>query len=280
MFPLQLLFVFIVLYLLPSNTKSQFTSENICENTTTYAPGSTFEINLEFLSSSLIQNTSNSGFFKTTIGDIPNRIYGSSLCRGDINASDCTICLTTASQDLRQLCPYDRGAIVWYKVCLLRYSNINFFSELDTDGYIESNQQNWSDPYQFEQSVLKMMSLISRDAVQSGKMFSTGMVNLTVSDKIYGLVQCTRDITGDQCLECLNISMQYLEDNYYGNLLGIFLAYSCILWYETDKFFNSDPVLVVPAPSHANFPSVKISPPPETPAVPEELIKGILEIKF
>lgn len=281
MFTLQVRFAFVALYLLPTNTKSQFTNSNICEETTSYATGSTFETNLKLLFSSLIQNTSKTGFFNTTIGNIPNRVYGSSLCRGDISASDCTSCLTTASLDLMQLCPYNRGAIVWYKVCMLRYSNKNFFSDLQTDGYRVYISTNWSDPYQFEQAVVKMMSSISKSAVQSGQMFSTAMTNLTVSDPIYGLVQCTRDLTGDQCLECLKVAMQNLEEYCYGNVLGIYLACSCILWYETDKFFNSDPFLVVPlpAPSQANFPPVKIPPLPEAPDTPEERRKGILEIK-
>lgn len=278
MFPLQILLAYIVLYLLPSNTKSEFISYNLCENNTAYARGSTFETNLKFLFTSLIQNTSKTGFFNDTLGNIPDRVYGSSLCRGDISASNCTNCITKASQNLTQLCPYDRGAIVWYEVCMLRYSNKYFFSDLDTNGYTVYNPQNWSDPYQFEQAVVKMMSSISLDAVQSGKMFSTGMVNLTVSDSIYGLVQCTRDLTGDQCHECLNSSMQILEENYYGNVLGIYLAYSCMLWYETDKFFNSDPFMIVSAPARVNYPPVKISPPPEATAAPEELpSKGILE---
>ncbi|KAF3320992.1 Cysteine-rich repeat secretory protein 38 [Carex littledalei] len=276
MFPLQILLVCVV-YLLPSNTKSQFISNNICENITAYAMGSTFETNLKLLFSSLIQNTSKTGFFNNTIGNIPDRVYGSSLCRGDISASNCTSCLITASQNLTQVCPYDRGAIVWYEVCMLRYSNKYFFSDLDTDGFRVYNPQNWSDPYQFEQSVVKMMNLISRDAVQSDKMFSTGMVNLTVSDPIYGLVQCTRDLTGDQCHDCLNSSMQMLEEYCYGNVLGIYLARSCILWYETDKFFNSDPFLIVSAPARVNFPPIKISPPPETTEATEEPSKGILE---
>jgi Salt stress response/antifungal len=280
MFPLQTLFAFVVLCLLPSNTKSQFTSANFCENSTGYATGSTFETNLMVLFSSLIRNTSENGSFNTTAGNVPDRIYGSSLCRHDINASDCINCLTTASQDLRQLCPYDRGGIVWYKECMLRYSNIYFFSDLNTAGYRVCNTQNWSDPHHFDLAVVEMVSLISQNAVHSGQMFSTGMVNLTVSDKIYGLVQCTRDLTGDQCLQCLNVSMQYLEDYCYGNVLGITLAYSCILWFETDKFFNSDPVLIVREPPHADIPPVKISPPTETPAPPEEQEKGTLQIKF
>lgn len=277
MFPLQILLAYIVLYLLPSNTKSEFISYNLCENITAYARGSTFETNLKLLFTSLIQNTSKTGFFNDTLGNIPDRVYGLSLCRGDISASNCTNCITTASQNLTQLCPYNRGAIVWYEVCMLRYSNKYFFSDLDTNGYTVYNPQNWSDPYQFEQAVVKMMSSISRDAAQSGKMFSTGMVNLTVSDSIYGLVQCTRDLTGDQCHECLNASMQILEENYYGNVLGIYQAYSCMLWYETDKFFNSDPFMIVSAPARVNFPPVKISPPPEATAAPEEPSKGILE---
>ncbi|KAJ1700822.1 hypothetical protein LUZ63_000601 [Rhynchospora breviuscula] len=276
MFSLQIILACVVLNQLPSNTKAQFITNNICESSTTYTTGSAFETNLKLLFSSLIQNTSQTGFYNDTIGSIPNRVYGSSLCRGDINASDCTSCLTMASENLPQLCSYSRGAIVWYEVCMLRYSNKQFFSDLAMDGYYVYIPQNWSDPYQFDLAVVKMMSLISTNAVQSGRMFSTGMVNLTASDPIYGLVQCTRDLTGDQCLQCLNLSMQHLEEKIYGNVLGISLAASCILWYETDKFFNLDPLVVVPTLPHVNPPPV-MSPPleaPEAPKAPERPRKG------
>ncbi|KAJ4745402.1 cysteine-rich RECEPTOR-like kinase [Rhynchospora pubera] len=268
MFSLQIILACVVLNQLPSNTKAQFINNDICENSTTYATGSPFETNLKILFSSLIQNTSQTGFCNDTIGSVPNRVYGSSLCRGDIRASDCTSCLTMASENLPNLCPYSRGAIVWYEVCMLRYSNKQFFSELAMDGYYVYNPQNWSDPYQFELAVVKMMNLISTNAVQSGRMFSTGMVNLTTSDQIYGLVQCTRDLTGDQCLQCLNVSMQRIEEHCYGNVLGISLTASCILWYETDKFFNLDPLVVVPTLPPVSPPPV-MSPPQEAPEVPK-----------
>ncbi|KAJ3705204.1 hypothetical protein LUZ61_008909 [Rhynchospora tenuis] len=276
MFSLQIILACVVLNQLPSNTKAQFVTNNFCDNSTTYATGSAFETNLKLLFSSLIQNTSQTGFCNDTIGSVPNRVYGSSLCRGDIKASDCTSCLTMASENLPNLCPYSRDAIVWYEVCMLRYSNKQFFSDLTMEGYYEYNPQNWSDPYQFELSVVKMMSLISTNAVQSGRMFSTGVVNLTASDSIYGLVQCTMDLTGDQCLQCLNESMQHLEENCYGNVLGISLTASCILWYETDKFFNLHPFVVVPTPPHVNAPPVT-SPAleaPEAPKAPERPRKG------
>ncbi|KAJ4801489.1 cysteine-rich RECEPTOR-like kinase [Rhynchospora pubera] len=273
MFSLQIILACVVLHQLPFNTKAQSITYYKCENSTTYAMGSTFDSNLKLLFSSLIQNTSQTGFCNDTIGSVPNRVYGSSLCCGDIKASDCSSCLTTASEDLPQLCPYSRDAIVWYEVCMLRYSNKQFFSDLDMNRYNLYNPQNWSDPYQFELAVVKMMSLISTNAVQSSRMFSTGVVNLTASDRIYGLVQCTMDLSGDQCLQCLNLSMQQLEKYLYGNVLGISLAASCILWYETEKFFSIDPFVVVPTPPHVNTPSVT-SPPLEAPKAPEKQRKG------
>lgn len=43
-----------------------------------------------------------------------NLVYGLGLCRGDVQSDDCKDCVVDAGQQLKELCPYSKGAIIWY----------------------------------------------------------------------------------------------------------------------------------------------------------------------
>ncbi|EHA8591350.1 cysteine-rich receptor-like protein kinase 10 [Cocos nucifera] len=236
-----------------------------CVTTSNYTADSTYESNLmNLLLPSLASNTSLSGgFLNATVGQIPNQIHGLAMCRGDVNASVCRSCLSGAIQDAPQLCPYNKGATVEYDECLLRYSNQRFFSTVDTSMQVFMwNSYNVTDRSRFDKIVDKLMSAIADWAVSnSTRRFATGqMVNSTKAPfpEVYGLVQCTQDLSPSQCQQCLQSILQSRPTQLEGKQGGRVITASCNYRYETYKFFDGaatlrieEPLANAPAPAPA-----------------------------
>ncbi|TXG47199.1 hypothetical protein EZV62_026493 [Acer yangbiense] len=79
--------------------------------------------NLDSALNSLSSKASTNNFFN----DTSNGIYSLFLCRGDVSTDTCQTCVKNASLTIRQLCPSNKTAIIWYDECMLRYSDTDFF---------------------------------------------------------------------------------------------------------------------------------------------------------
>ncbi|KAI4298628.1 hypothetical protein L6164_032163 [Bauhinia variegata] len=78
-------------------------------------------------------------------------VYGLFMCRGDVPPDLCRECVVNATQRLENtsslVCPFGKGAIIWYDECFVRYSNRNFFSTVDTRPRMRlRNTENVTDP--------------------------------------------------------------------------------------------------------------------------------------
>ncbi|XP_058092234.1 cysteine-rich receptor-like protein kinase 10 isoform X2 [Magnolia sinica] len=212
-----------------------------CSTTSNYTTNSAFETNLNLLLSSLSSNASRSGFFNDTSGDDPDRVYGLVLCRGDATPDRCQSCATIASQGVIQACPSSKNGTIWYIYCMLRYSNVRFFSALDNSTVrYEGNAQNVSDPDHFNQVLIGVMSNISEAAASgnSTRMFATGDGNLTSVQRVYGLVQCTEDLSRSDCNLCLRSAIADIPTCCDGKQGGKVLRLSCNLRFEIYPFFD------------------------------------------
>ncbi|KAJ3705205.1 hypothetical protein LUZ61_008910 [Rhynchospora tenuis] len=252
-----LILSFLTLALLDTPTNSQLIL-NLCETSSNYTTNSTYETNLNNLFNSLTKNTSKTGFCTSTEGEPPYQVFGLALCRGDMSEDFCTGCVTMASRYYPRICPYNKGAIAWYDRCVIRYSNHNFFSQLD-DGIQGENiclDQNASDPYQFKQKVVTMIESLAHIAAfnRSVRMFATG-----AGTGLYGLVECTRDLSGDQCYNCLNQTLYDLSSAQCdGSVQVTALRGSCIVMYDMEQFFSTDPTWIAPPdPDPTIIPPVK-----------------------
>ncbi|EHA8588330.1 Cysteine-rich receptor-like protein kinase 6 [Cocos nucifera] len=248
-----------------------------CGTIGNYTANSTYESNLmNLLLPSLASNTSISGgFLNATVGQIPDQIYGLAMCRGDTNASVCRSCLSNAIQDAPQLCAYNKGATIFYDDCLLRYSNERFFSTVDTSPrWIMWNRNNVTDHSWFDKIVDELLRTITNWAVSnSTRRFATGqMVTSTNAPfpEVYGLVQCTQDLSPSQCQQCLQSILQPRPTQLDGKRGGRVIAASCNFRYETYKFFDGaatqrleEPLQNAPAPAPATVVPPLINPPKE-----------------
>ncbi|KAL7218996.1 hypothetical protein ACSBR2_012128 [Camellia fascicularis] len=134
--------------------------------------------------------------------DIAN---GLSLCRGDVNSTDCAACVAEASGEIRKRCPYNKGSVIWYDNCLVKYSNTDFFGKIDNGNrFYMWNLRNVSNPLPFNQKTEDLLSQLSQQAYVAPKMYAAGESELGYSEKLYGLVQCTRDLSSVDCKKCLD----------------------------------------------------------------------------
>ncbi|PIA54267.1 hypothetical protein AQUCO_00900663v1 [Aquilegia coerulea] len=194
---------------------------HICSsNSLNYTSGSPFDNNLNIL-------------FNQLNVKVEDTVHGLALCRGDISNADCKSCVNSASKEIKNVCPNNKAAIIWYDNCLLKYSDVNFFGTIDTQNkFYLYNTQNVNDTT-FNGSVQELLSDLSAIASQSPRLFATGETSL-----LQGLVQCTRDLSSSQCKKCLDDAITELPSCCDGKRGGRVVGGSCNFRYELYPFFN------------------------------------------
>lgn len=212
-----------------------------CNNTITYADGSTFSSNLNRVMDDLVKNAPQTGFNTSSHGQSPNRIYGLLQCTGNISRQDCSICSQRASDFVRKLCASDIAGQVWLDNCFLRYDNSSFFSKLDTEGqYLENaNIISTSNRSNFVMTAFNLLSkLIDKACVPANKGFAEGWAAYYSNGTIYGLVQCWGDISIKDCRSCLQFATTKLHDCCSTRQGAHEMLGSCTARYEIYPFFD------------------------------------------
>nr|TKR83501.1 cysteine-rich receptor-like protein kinase 10 [Populus alba] len=255
-------------------TKSQDPSYlyHVCSNETTYTRNSTYQANLNLLLSSLVSNATRNnlnGFYNSSIGLDPDDVYGLFLCRGDVSKNACHNCVALAAEEAIQRCPVEKVVILWYDLCLLRYSNRAFFSTMDQDpGVTLVNTQNIADePERFNRLVATTMNDTATRAtsVPSGaKKFAVKEVSFKEFQNLYSLVQCTPDLSSSDCNRCLRIAISTLPSCCSQKPGARVLYPSCNIRYEIYEFYNKTAVAAESPPP----------PPPEIRAPPPSPVSG------
>ncbi|TXG47131.1 hypothetical protein EZV62_026425 [Acer yangbiense] len=225
---------------------------NVCSNNT-FTRNSTYQSNLNRVLSSLASKANGSdGFSNATAGQNPNRVYGLFQCRSDLNTSTCQNCVVKASTEVTQRCPTQKGNIIWYDECLLHYSDSNIFSTVTTNPSRSLKNSNIpTDPTRFEELVLDLMSEATTLAANNTKRYATRERNFTTSETIYTFVQCTQDLSSDDCSRCLRQNTANLPNETIG---GRTYYPSCYCMFELYNFYthNASPP---PAPTTLSPPS-------------------------
>ncbi|PIA58489.1 hypothetical protein AQUCO_00500435v1 [Aquilegia coerulea] len=215
-----------------------------------YTTNSTYQTNLNLLLSSLANNNSpnNTRYFNNTVGRSPDRIYGLLQCRGDYNSEDCNKCARIATDEVTTKCPFMTESIVDYDECWLHYSNESFISIIQVDPTVYlSNSNNVTDPNLFTPNLSDLMGRLVDQAVRnSPNLFAIGEGNYTSSQKLYGLVQCTQDISRSDCDRCLQRSVSELPTCCNRKQGGRVLKPSCNVRYELYKFYQSEALVLAP----------------------------------
>ncbi|KAK7357559.1 hypothetical protein VNO80_16849 [Phaseolus coccineus] len=245
-----------------NNTKNFY---YFCDDTNdrgNYTTNSTYHANLNTLLSTLISNTEiDYGFYNFTNGESTDKVYAIGLCRGDIKPDECRRCLNDSRANLTQLCPNQKEVIGWYEdeKCMLRYSDRPIFGRME-DGkpaYFMWNLQNATQAEEFNRVLRDLLDGMRSRAASGDSQSKYATANAKGPDDktIFGLAQCTPDLSEQDCNNCLIESIEEFRNCCDSKIGARVVRPSCNLRYETSFQFYG-------APAYA--PSPSFSPPSNT----------------
>ncbi|CAL9226567.1 unnamed protein product [Arabidopsis halleri] len=218
-------------------------SADIClERSGFFTANSTYDLNRRVLLSSLPSNvTANDGFYTTSTGEDPNRAYGLGMCVPGTDAQSCSDCIISSNARLLQNCTNQTEAIDWRidrTVCLVRYSNRSFYGSLGmeilSDNYTRDFQANLTD-LEITWEAL-MIGVIDQ---ASSLYYAAGIRKLESSiSRIYSFVQCSKDISLQNCTKCLQQNVIEYRSCCRGKEEGIISRPSCFIRWEIYPFLG------------------------------------------
>ncbi|KAG6589181.1 Cysteine-rich repeat secretory protein 38, partial [Cucurbita argyrosperma subsp. argyrosperma] len=235
------LFLFALILLSPSVFGEDIVTDSallnhICISFDNYTANSSYASNLNQAFAQLASNAPPSGYAQATIGKDPQtQVNGLGLCRGDVSPADCKNCIVTGADELKVRCPLSKGAAIWFDYCLLKYSNAQFFGRIDNRNKfslvnVESVESNVT---VFNEEVMGLLSDLVRKVGGTPKLYVIGDREIEgIKKKLYGLVQCSRDLSVAACKKCLRDAVGELSRCCDGRIGGRVVGGSCNFRYE------------------------------------------------
>ncbi|MCL7021394.1 hypothetical protein MKW94_026611 [Papaver nudicaule] len=220
-----------------------------------YTNTSTYQVNLKILLSNSLplfnHEGTNDNYRSVSVGSVPDTIYGSFQCRGDLTTDECQVCFDTSIRDAQQniRCPYSKQAIFWYEECNLRYSNESYFPVLQEKPLLSiiNSSTVSTNTGEFNKILAGLMNDLVNKSIavsdlgsSSSNKFAVGEANLTESAHIYGLVQCPPDISPDDCKKCLGRMVGNLSTCCDMKTGARVFNPSCNVRYELYPFYKSN----------------------------------------
>ncbi|CAN1234719.1 Cysteine-rich receptor-like protein kinase 26 [Linum perenne] len=249
------LFLLLLLLLLPSC----ITAADCSNDSGNYTAGSTYRRNLNNLLASIAaDNRTSSRFYNSSSGQAPDRVNVIGLCRGDVTLNDCRECMIKATSSILEECPNQKEAFSWYdNSCMIRFSNRYIFHALEmspTTYFLTFS--NASGPVPFMEAVETLFFKIRGTASSSRERFATGEQRHDFRT-IYGLLQCSHDLSSELCDECISGVVSQLSSCCEAKLGGGVINPSCYMRFEIFRFYTETespatsppPLLSSPPPS-------------------------------
>lgn len=221
--------------------------KQICSNVTgNFTVNTPYAVNLDRLISSLSSLRQNdNGFYNISLGDSDGKVNSILHCRGDVKPEDCTNCLPMAGKRLITLCPVQKEAVIWYDKCTVRYSNRTLFKRLEIypQTSISGTRNFTGDRDGWEKSLRGLLEGLKDRVPVVGrrrKNFVVGETSGPSFQTLYGMVQCTADISEQDCTYCLSQGIAKIPSCCDMKMGSYVLSPSCMVAYAPWRFY--DPV--------------------------------------
>ncbi|TKY65619.1 Cysteine-rich receptor protein kinase 25 [Spatholobus suberectus] len=214
-----------------------------CEANKTTA-NSIYETNVRTLFSSLSSTAAAHTFNNTAVGrNSSDTVYGLFMCRGDVSSPLCRQCVVNATDRLSSdpECSLSIEGVTWYDECMVRYSNVSFFSTVDTFPalWMWNTANISSNSTRFMGLVYDTLNQTAKEAANSGDRYSTKEANVSEFQTLYCLTQCTQDLSPQNCTTCLTQAIEGLLRFSDGKQGGRVLYPSCNVRYELYPFYRA-----------------------------------------
>ncbi|PON41046.1 GPCR kinase [Parasponia andersonii] len=133
--------------------------------------------------------------------------------------------------------------MIWFELCQVHYSfQMLVPIQIYTGMLPVSNkkQKLVQNPVLFNRVLMYLMIEISKEAAfnASKLKFATWQIRFSDKETIYGLLQCTWDITEGDCQSCFEFSFSELTECCSFRQGGIVVSRSCNVRFELDQFYN------------------------------------------
>ncbi|XP_044419945.1 cysteine-rich receptor-like protein kinase 10 [Triticum aestivum] len=191
-------------------------------------------------------------------GEAPDKVYGEVLCRGDYTGTKCSNGLTAAFQDVDVLCP-TRSAVVYYDQYMIRFTDDeqSLSNTSNEPEWVASNMNSVlgiEAALRLMERVVTLMNKMADLATSSSssRSYATGEVGFAEQgmSTVYGMLQCTLDLTGPQCKSCLgDIIRQIVKlfsniTDHQAQIGGRIIGVRCNLRFEKELFFEEDTIKI------------------------------------
>ncbi|KAI3466599.1 hypothetical protein Pfo_023262 [Paulownia fortunei] len=262
MWPLSL--IFFILENLLGFVAAQRAQTYFCMNNGNYTSNSTYRENLNTLLSSLSSNVDSNGFYNASAGQNPDTVNAIVLCRADVQLDRCRSCVHNATLELVRVCPNQKQAGLWYEFCMLRYSNESIFGTMiDLPTAWFWNPVNVTSPELVMEDLRTLMDDLRGKAANGGSLRKVAGGNKMAPDfqTIYAMVQCTPDLSPEDCTTCLMASALDLPRCCYRSRGGGIYRPSCTLRYDLWPFYNETMLQapLVPTPSPPGIKEISLT---------------------
>ncbi|CAH2053064.1 unnamed protein product [Thlaspi arvense] len=241
---IQLLFIRSVSSL---NMTNAYLNHTCIESQGQYKPGSAFENNLKSIIISIATTSNNVAGYDTMslIGSPEDTVSAIFQCRGDSYGPKCRDCYATALAGLRRRCPRYKGGVIWYDQCLLEISAVDSVGKIVYDNsFCMSNAQNVSDGEikfdEIKSLVDNLTSLVITEKNNSNPtaLYAAGEKTFG-KEKLYGMVQCTKDLSPEACQECLGSKILRFQNCLFGKRGARVVGRSCNFRFEFYPFVTT-----------------------------------------
>lgn len=219
-----------------------------CSTSGNFSNNTPYQLNLAQLLATLPSNAvNNSGYFNGTAGSALDAVFAMAMCQADIPWPDqCNSCLQEATAGVNAACPLSKNASAGNPGCLVRYSDTPIAGVPNDD--IAFDTVNRAAIVQkivdFQQTRRALFTALSATASVSPMLLASGNRTFNGTHTLYGLAQCTRDLSGDDCSACItslviNIPIKVIWSE------GLSLTgFSCYIRYDLTPFQLYGPAAV------------------------------------
>nr|CAB3466447.1 unnamed protein product [Digitaria exilis] len=239
-----------------------------CSTTGNYTDGSRYKKNLDELLATLPSAAGDNGwYYKGSAGEgAADEVFGLIMCFADRNATQCQECLAGAPAGIATaVCPGSRNVSAAYDACVLRYSAapIPATADLAIAFYVYVSGEPVTSQG-LSNAWLTLMTNLTSGVHDDPLRIANSSTPYSSSQEMYGLAQCTRDLNGTECSDCINSYIGQLSRLFPNNTGGAVKGYSCYLIYQVGALeITLPPAVVSPPPAAAALPPSSLQPSPE-----------------
>ncbi|KAF8093022.1 hypothetical protein N665_0393s0022 [Sinapis alba] len=186
------------------------------------------------------------GFYNSSLGQYPNRVYALGFCEKYYEQKACFRCLESLTEDTQTSCGDIMNSFIWSSDdegrywCLVRSSNQSFGVFEQIPPLIKANPDHIGPSIdmtlfmqQWESAVNKTLEAATKANTSSvHKYYSAIHAQFTEFPYIYMMMQCTPDITSQDCKQCLGDCVKYFRQQFRGRAGGMASFPSCLFMWD------------------------------------------------